>query len=316
VSDVAVSASGFPLGVFANTISGGGNASVARESIFSTGCVFNRKLIDMSGIDAAYGIPVGVHSSEIITESNGSGQYCPDTNKPIHEPGSPCNVEFPNDQDRLGASLAGTDARCESVQTTYPDYYGKQDLDGDGTTDVHGSLVRDRPSLFALFGINSPPLSAAQVDEMRSLAQAQGNYWTAPTGWSDPDEANAVMFFDLAPGTNATVNLNDVDGFGRPANLGVGDAACTTKSLTIIVVGGNARLNSNQQLAASLFLLSVAPDGQITKANGTANFIGTIYADNVDMSGSLDVSLDPCFMSNLSPSLLDFELGAYRELDR
>ena len=193
-----------------------------------------------------------------------------------------------------------------------------KDLDGDGTTDVHGSLVRDKPSSVQLFGFNSPPSSIAQVDAAEGRSRrSQGNYWTLPTGWIEPRREQRGLV--LRPRTRrriATVNLNDISGFGRAANLAVGDAGCTSKSLTIIIKGGNARLNSNQQLAASLFLLSVAPDGQVTKANGTADFIGTIYADNVDMSGSLDVSLDACFMSNLSPSLLDFQLGTYVEDDR
>jgi hypothetical protein len=76
------------------------------------------------------------------------------------------------------------------------------------------------------------------------------------------------------------------------------------------------KLNSNQQLAASVFLLSGAPYGQVFKATGTSNFIGTIYADTVNLTGTADLSMDTCFLSNVSPALLDFRLGAYRELDR
>ncbi len=88
VTDVSVTTTPVPKGIFARTINGGGDASVARESIFSTGCVYNRSKIQMSGTDVAYGIPVAVHSSQIITDSNGSGQYCPTTNKPIHRDNS------------------------------------------------------------------------------------------------------------------------------------------------------------------------------------------------------------------------------------
>ena len=107
---VQVGSTDVPKGIFARTISGGGNAAVARESIFSTGCVYDRSKIQTQGIDVAYGIPVGVHSSQTITESNGVGQYCPETNKPIHKTGvknatdRPCNTNYPFDQDRLGES--------------------------------------------------------------------------------------------------------------------------------------------------------------------------------------------------------------------
>ncbi|HET7735829.1 MAG TPA: hypothetical protein VFK52_07640 [Nocardioidaceae bacterium] len=320
-----------PKGIFARTINGGGDASVARESIFSTGCVYNRSKIEMTGTDVAYGIPVAVHSSQIITDSNGSGQYCPTTNRPIHrqppqfQSAKPCNDDYPvthvlnrrYDQDRLGGNLAGTP--CESVQTGYPDYYGAQDLDGDGNADVRGSYIEDDQALFELFGIRTPALNQSQLDQLRTIAQSQGNYWTkaSSTVWSSPDEANAVMFFDLAASdAGGTVDLNDITGFGRDPILTAGDAACVSKSLIIVVDGGNVRLNSNQKLYASLFLTSSAPHGQVFKANGTSQFIGTIYADTVNLTGTADLSLDECFLSNVSPALLSFSLRDYRELDR
>jgi Tfp pilus assembly protein PilX len=324
-ADVQVSTSEVPQGIFARTINGGGDASVARESIFSTGCVYNRSKIQMveGEIDLAYGIPIAVHSSQVITDSNGTGQYCPTTNKPIHRTGNqnqtnlPCNATYPYDQDRLGGSLAGTG--CESAQTSYPDFYGSQDLNGDGETDVHGSFIKDDATLFKLFGIRSPALDRAQLDLMRTIAQSQGNYWnySQSTKWSSPDEANAVMFFDLTetdPG--GTVDLNNVTGFSRADNMSATDPACDSRSLIIVIEGGNVKLNSNQQLFASLFLTSSAPHGQVFKANGTSNFIGTIYADTVNLTGTANLSMDGCFLENVSPSLLDLRADGYREHDR
>src|SRR5690606_8561660 len=149
---------------------------------------------------------------------------------------------------------------------------------------------------------------------LRSIAQSQGNYHTTHSGWPSPDEANAVMFFDLqGASADKVVDLNAVVGFGRDPNLPDGPG-CLSRALVIVIDGGHARLNSNQKLAASLFVLT--PNGEVQKANGTAGFIGTIYADNVDLAGTVDVSLDKCFLANLGPGLLAFELGAYEELDR
>jgi hypothetical protein len=323
--DVEVSTTEIPKGVFARTINGGGDASVARESIFSTGCVYNRSKITMveGEMDLAYGIPIAVHSSQVITDSNGTGQYCPTTNKPIHRTGNqnqtslPCNPSYPYDQDRLGAGLASTS--CASAETSYPDYYAARDLDGDGTPDVHGSFIKDDATLFGLFGIRSPALSQSQIDYMRTIAQSQGNYWnySQSTKWSSPDEANAVMFFDLTktdPG--GTVDLNNITGFSRADNMSATDPACESKSLIIVIEGGNVKLNSNQELFASLFLTSSAPYGQVFKANGTSNFIGTIYADTVNLTGTANLSMDGCFMENISPSLLGLETKRYNEDDR
>lgn len=320
-ADVGVTTVNVPKGIYARTISGGGSASVARESIFATGCVYDRSKIAMSGMDLAYGIPVAVHSSQIITESNGTGQYCPTTKKPIHDPSKNgaarhCNSSYPYDQDRLGGSLLGSS--CESTQTQYPTYYGARDLDTNGTTDVDGSFIKDDAALFGLFGIRSPALSPAQLDQMRIVAQSQGNFFTSATGWASPDEANAVMFFDLsqAPTNSRTVDLNDITGFSREANLSDADAACESRSLVIVIEGGNAKLNSNQRLFASLFLTSPAPYGQVLKANGNSDFIGTIYADNVNLVGTANLSMDGCFLANISPALLGLSLSNYREEDR
>jgi hypothetical protein len=323
--DVRITTSEVPKGIFARTINGGGDASVARESIFSTGCVYNRSKIQMVAgeMDLAYGIPIAVHSSQIITDSNGTGQHCPTTNKPIHRTGTknqteqPCNQSYPYDQDRLGGSLIGT--ACEIAQTTYPKYYGAQDFDGDGVPDVNGSFIEGDATLFKLFGIRTPALTQAQIDQMRTVAQSQGNYWqyAHATKWSSPDEPNAVMFFDLTqtdPG--GTVDLNNITGFSRDANLSDTDPACTSKSLIIVIEGGNVKLNSNQQLAASIFLTSSAPHGQVFKANGTSDFTGTIYADTVNLTGTANLSMDKCFLANVSPALLDLRTGGYRELDR
>ncbi|MFC4785491.1 pilus assembly PilX family protein [Nocardioides sp. MAHUQ-72] len=331
--DVTVATTQVPRGVFARSISGGGSASVTHESIFSTGCVSNRKQISMVNgeIDLAYGIPIGVHSSQYITEANNAPQYCPDTdNKLIHRDkhGNPnfCNGDYPYDQDRLGGSLTSTP--CATTQTTYPGYYGVQDLDGDGSNDVKGSWLKNDDALFKLFGIKTPALSQAQIDQLRTMAQAQGNYWTTASyggasGWAVPDEDNAVMFFDLAgqPTTGRTIILNPLDESrfdptkwtSVPNTNGCPNAP---RSLVIVVQSGNVQFNANLDLAASLFLTSGTPYGQVYRANGTANFLGTIYADTVNLVGNVDISLNQCFLDNASPALLDVRISSYREVDR
>lgn len=321
--DVTVSTTTVPKGIVARTVSGGGSASVQRASIISTGCVYNRSKIQFSAaLDVAYGIPPAVHSSQIITDSNGSGQYCPTTRKPIHDPSQTgpaknCATAYPYDQDRLGGGDLGTGA-CGSVKSTYPTYYGSRtDLDTDADVDVDGSYVQDDAALLALFGIRTPVLTQAQLDQLRTIAKSQGNYHRTagtPAGgvWA-PDESHAVLFFDLAqddPG--GVVDLDSIDGFGRLPE----PAICPDKSLIVVIEGGNARMNANRQLVASVFLTSSAPYGQLLKANGTADFIGSIYADSVDLTGNIDVSMDECFVNNLSPALLTLSTSNYVELDR
>jgi len=327
--DVTVSTTTVPKGIVARTVSGGGSASVQRASIISTGCVYNRSKIQFAGTaDAAYGIPPAVHSSEIITDSNGSGQYCPTTNKPIHRSGTTatdtdastaCHSSYPYDQDRLGGRLVTTDACYDARMAGAGDwakYFSVYDFDGDGNLDP-GSKIEGDADLLRIFGIRTPVLTQAQLDQLRTIAKSQGNYHrtaTPPAGgaWA-PEENHAVLFFDLAqedPG--GVVELDDIEGFGRLPE----PATCPDKSLIVVIEGGNARLNANRDLVASVFLTSSAPYGQLLKANGAADFIGSIYADSVDLTGDIDVSMDDCYVNNLSPALLTLTTSNYVEVDR
>lgn len=339
-TSVTVSAINVPKGIVARAVEGGGTADVHRQSIFATGCVYRRGNItmDISRPDLTYGIPPAVHSSQIITDSNGSGEFCPTTNQPIHRKPSryvdplPCNPAWPYDQDLLGDDLSSLtlpehDA-CKDAQEQYPDYYGSQDFDGDGEVDVIGSKIKDERTLLELFDLRSPVLTQAEISRLRNIAEAQGNLWLTAKfgtvgGWVEPgpEDTHAVLFFDLtAAATNdRTVNLDDLGTRFRRAESDLEDLTnCPTRSLIIIVEGGNARLNQSTQgpLAASLFLLSGAPYGKLVKAAGNSAFIGTIYADNVDLTGTSDMTLDKCFLANVSPSLMDFSTHSYRELDR
>ena len=339
LADVKVTTTQVPKGVFARTINGGGAASVARESIFSTGCVYNRDRITMvtepdgsAGKDLAYGgIPIAVHSSQIITKSNGTGQYCPTTNMPIHRTGArnqtpqPCNSTYKYDQDRLGGVLASTtcyDARMASGGA-WGKYYAARDVNGDGSTDVEGSFIKDDATLFSLFGIRTPVLTQAQIDQLKTVAISQNNYEldaTPPAAGWDPTQGgtiqNAVLFFDLQGAhLGDTVDLKQILGYARSA-IRVDDSTCPSKSLVIVIEGGNAILTANTKLAASLFLTSSAPNGQLFKDAGNSEFIGTIYADTVNLAGTADISMDECFLANTSPALLDLSLSNYREEDR
>lgn len=308
--EVGVTATKYPRGIFARTVSGGGNARVTHQSVFSTGCVARRDKIETvpGEIDLAYGIPVGVHTSDYITNQNVNSAHCTESEQKLIHKTSPCSSAFPADQDRLGGDLGGH-PDCEDLQTDHPEYYGRHDLDGDDDPDVVGSYIEDDATLMELFDFTDPVFTPEQLDQLRAVARAQKNYWTSATGWTDPDEDHAVMFFDLSGAQlGGTVDLNDVSGF-TPATT-------CTKSLVIVIEGGNAKLNSNQQLAASIFLTSPAPNGQIVKANGTSNFLGTIYADKINLVGTTNLALDDCFVANPSPSLLTFQIGTYRELDR
>jgi type II secretory pathway pseudopilin PulG len=295
--DVTVAPQKYPMGIFANSIGGGGNAGVHSQSMFTTGCVYKRSHITFSGPDLLNNLPrASMHSSQIITEDNGSAVYCSTTkNKDIHDDGKYCNMAFTYDQDKLGGPLAGTPCAGSGVK---------------GET----SKIDDDKDLFETFNFKSPPLTDAELDRLKTVAMSQGNYYTAPSGWTDPDDANAVMYFDLLK-TGGEVNLRTITGYDRAPGLAAGALGCGPRSLTIIVNGGNVRANANQKLEASLFVLGEGANGKVF-FNGGLQFIGTLYANKIDLGGNADLHMDECFKANTSPALFVAETRNYREVDR
>ena len=310
---------GLPLALFAKSFHGGGNGAVFQESIITTGCVWSRRHINISGTDVAYKIPAAVHSAQHISTSNAANRNCGPSNGSIHPPACSTDTDYRFDQDAAGGPLGSTG--CSGAVTSYPEFYAARDLDGDGTVDVNGSWIRDEKALRTLFSIPEKPFTDTQLDTLRAVAKTTGTYFTTASytsgqipNWSAA-APHLVVFFDLEgqPTNQRLVDLKDLDGWTRPAGGG-----CPVQSLVIVIVGGDARLNGNHDMVANLVLTSGAPYGYVFKANGNADMIGTIYADQIDLTGTVDISLDECFVQNLSPSLVDttLTLTNYREIDR
>lgn len=301
---------GLPLGIFARSVQGAGTPDLDSISIFTTGCVWNRTKIDFLGsLDAAYAIPPAVHSSKVITDGNGSGTSCsPTDGKRIHKtaadrcraPGDPLRW----DQDSLGGA-------CAALAAAHPAYYQAQDLDADAAADVDGTYLQDDAALLELFGLDDDPLPVDKLEELRAVARSQGSYFTTRT-YTVPNPAvtpDAVMFFDLAtsdPG--GVVDLKDLGSTWA-------QDGCRQRSLLIVIDGGNVRLNGNGEVAASIVLTS-RTYGEVDKGNGTPDFVGTMFANTVNLAGTIDISLNECFIDNLSPSLYSVVVDDYRELDR
>ncbi len=176
--EVTVAPIDLPKGIFGRTINLGGTVDLEQISIFTTGCVYKRDKITSqhyaAGLDAAYGVPIGVHSSQVITESQGSGQYCSNTTRPIHDGLNllgislkPCNSAYPYDQDRFGGSLTqlpllgGLMSLVPCAAASALPAYIPRDVDLNGTLDVNGSFLRDDQALFRTFGITRPALTDA-----------------------------------------------------------------------------------------------------------------------------------------------------------
>ena len=276
-----------PIGVYATNITMNGTPQTFQESVFSKNCIGGRnKMVFGASPDAYFGIMPAAHSTQYIFENNGS---CSSTNpRNIHK-NAACNSTYPYDQDAQGGTVSSP---CAPVNNTSK--FTQADLDSYGR------------------GLNDDELA-----NLRSQAQAQGNYWTSGTSWTAPNPTttpNAVIFFDLpASGPTATVTIqNELDGYDWDGN-------CATTPKTVIIVvnhattgNGGAIVNSNGHIAGAIFVQK----GTL-KFNGTVTWTGTIWADTIEQwNGNATSQLTSCFLQNLPGGLMSVKSTRFREVDR
>ena len=308
--DVTVKPFDFPIGVFARQVDAGGNGGVRYESLFSSNCISGRDKIGFTGIDAYYGVPAAAHSANYIGEKQ---NYNCQANSGIHASGA-CNSSYPNDSDLGGGPLAA-----------FPTCYAKGTLNGSPwlTTSKETSF-QDMADTYG-FSVNPNGLSNTQLDALKTVAQQQGFYYTNTTAIPAAlSAANAwqtyphpVLFYDLkGAAVGGEVNLNPLaNAYTRSYPVLADSASCKPYGAIVIVLNGNVQLNGNSVLVASVFAPGPYPNGQVQKANGNGQLIGTLYADNVDIRGTADVYLDQCFLVNMS-SMWTMTQSNFREEDR
>jgi hypothetical protein len=315
--DVKVTPYPFPIGVFADSLSGNGNVGVHSESIFTNGCMMNRQRDDAGGsgvqfawdsannrpvLDLIYDQPVAAHATGDISTSNtscGSGGG----GDPIHMT-SICNSDFKYDQDGSGGALPSTGNPCYGAYTR-----------SDGTKYPTTSLFTQAD--LQAYGYRPRGLTDAQYDALRAQAQAQGTY-NLPTGSIDATLTSLasagitspILYWDqgsisLSSSDFPAAFLRDLDSSGT----------CSSNSVTIVVSGPGNDLtyqggNTSPYLVASIFV----PDGQLT-GNGGRNTIGTVFAKTIDLGGNIDFYMDACFANNPPGATLDAQVITWREDD-
>lgn len=295
----------FPIGIYADTFENAGDGNVHTAHMFSKGCIINRNAIvfgsstdpqtgQTSNTDPFYGAPPAAHSAEFITVDNQMSNCRQE--RSIHA-ASPCHTSYPGDQDRAGSSVSAFPA-CSSVV-----------LGGSTSSFTLADLS-------ATYNYTARGLSAAQYAALKSKAKAQGNYWTNSTlgSYKPPcvnscpagkvPTPNGVLYFEISSSTTLGNEFSQISEFSRQH--------CGSRSLVIVVEGGNATINSNVSLTTAMFV----PDGRL-KFNGGAAIEGTVFAKYIDkFNGTANFYLDPCFMGNFPGGLFDITPVRFRENDR
>ncbi|MCA1839673.1 MAG: pilus assembly PilX N-terminal domain-containing protein [Actinomycetota bacterium] len=283
----------FPIGIYTDAgMADAGGAAVHRESVYSKDCIVGRNAMTIDGTDTYTGNPAAAHSVKYITAKQNSGCTSNDPDNE-HKPSSPpnvpadyCNLTYKLDQDSQGGTLAGT--ACAGVGGAYPQtsLFTQSDLNAAGYRGSRGLTLDDYAAL-------------------KSRAIEIGQYYTT-TSFTPPDPTlypNAVMYFKIAGGT---VNIQGGDVPGYTVSF------CGSRSLVLVVEGGDLHLNSNVDLVAAIFV----PDGNY-QGNGTGQIEGTLFAKTIDkLNGTQDFYLDNCFLKNLPGGLLDVSPDHFRQVDR
>lgn len=319
--DVAIGTTqtGLPLGLFGRRILPAGDFTVRSASVFSTECVDNRDKIQfVPGVsDLAYDKPPAVHSSgPIVIDANGCG--IPPKN-PVFD-GTETNKcgtlrEKASDSTdlnvRFDQSPMVRTPFCPDGQPVAPDYYGARNLDAEAPVDVEGSWIEDSRALQTLYGFDAKFVTPDLIDQWRSAAKAAGTYYTATTGYPVPSPAaaaNAIVFFEPPPESGGRVPVVDL-GLFKDTWSQI-DATCKPQNILVVVHNADAKVTRDTRLTGSV----IVAEGRLLDA-GQAHINGTVFTDSAELAGGSQISLTECFLANLSPFLLSFEVKKYRELD-
>lgn len=310
--DLTVAPADFPIGVFAHTVAAGGTGGLHYESLFSDACIQGRSFETFQGTDQYYGVPAAAHSAgAIVPKQNDACNQA----KSIHN-ASACNTtpQYVNDTDAFGGNVVGT--ACG----------------GNGTLNGAPWLTTSKETSFAAMGKTygfdasqtSIGLNNTELDALRTISRQQGLYFTSTTAipavlqsaTASTTFPHPVLFYDLkGAAQGGEVDLSGLTRYSRAYPLAANSPQCTSYGAVVVVENGNVKLNSNTVLVASVFT-GPNPYGQVAKANGTGQLIGTLFADSIDMRGTSDVYLDDCFLQNLPGGLLNVGISGYHETDR
>jgi Tfp pilus assembly protein PilX len=318
--EVSVQPLDFPFGVYVdNKINDQGTPTITNESVFSRTCIDSRNKIVFGGTDPFYGIPAAAHSAQYITNSNQSS--C-DTNL-VHEQTTDSKAIH---YDSTGGTQHNYCAPATTGGTAVDTRYDQDALGGAFSQDtVDGSTCSSAPNQYTTtsyfdnniltnqFNFQPKGLTESQYAALKSVAQAQGTYYTSSSSVTWPTAsttANAVVYFDLPSGSSVNVASGDVASYAWTDEPG---GACNTQhpSIIIIVRGGDLSLGSGVATTGAIFV----PEGQMTAAGGV-NMVGTIFAAFAKITGGASISLNSCYIKNIPGPVMNVQPIRFHEVDR
>jgi hypothetical protein len=316
---------GLPIGLYGNLIKANGTPSTNGISVISRTTIDDRGKLDLTGNDAWYLMkdffPGGVHgrsmNEAVPTAAHAAGglllkgkpQFPPRPNCTANKSGG--NTQSLWDSD--GSAGSGAVASGCTGQVGWP-------RDNKFTT---ADLERFKTSL--------------SEDDHVALAQAaksSGLYCSYPgaggTGgiscfrkgvdlgreWNDSDISaliasgtrNFIAYFVYRSGTPTqnTLQWGNIDVW--PCS---NDPFMNQSAVIVVKNGGFGAINANVDFNGAIIV-----EGDFGKANGTARINGPVMANNFDIVGTIDFTLDDCWVRNMPGPFFQVQRGQWSEIDR
>lgn len=302
--DVEVTPASYPIGVYGTRLVGNGGTAVFNEMLFTQDCVSPRwngsgNGMRFDGVDPYWGEPASANSTTQVSTANSCG-----SSGFIHNAG-PCPTSEALRFDRTQSGGPISESSPCSFSYVRPD----------GTTGRRTSTHFSMEILQRDYKFQASGLSNAQYKSLRARAQSLGTYNTAvgnlhsrlaaavAAGVSQP-----VIYYDNA----SQVNLSRTD-IPAPTFARAPGQTCTPHSVVIVVRNGNLVYQGGTSEWRDLALF--VPEGNFT-GQGGYNILGTLFTQELSVTGGQRFELDACFIRNLPGPVLDLKVISFREDDR
>jgi len=342
VVSVRVTPDSYPVGVFAQTVSGNGGTALYTESLFTTDCVSpldtgSGNGTRFTGIDNYWGQPAAAHStthasSAVHCDSRGYIQSSSPTSTSPSANSCPNNSALNLDQSGDGGLVsASVGNQCyqqyqRADGSWYPDGVcpaGVSSPYGNGMCDTTAFTTAD----LQRYGYRPRGLSESEYAALKARARSQGLYnlpvasvQAALTSVVNAGINNPVLYWDCS-------NAGSICSSTSPLALGNSDlpavftagptaqgGACPSplRILTIVVEHADAAFQggNNTWTDAAFFV----PDGSFN-ANGGYQILGTMFAQNLSLGGTVAYSLDSCWVKSFPGPVLSIKQVGFREDD-
>ena len=314
---VSIGASGLPVGLFADNVTGGGSPSATNISLVSPGDFTGRQALDFEGTDPFYlksDFYAGFPNDPMPAASHVTGtSYV--RSLPEHPPALRCGggADDVNEYIWDGSGTGGNRGTltCAGYAGTYP----PKSL---FTADDLRSLVPE------------PRISDQVLTSLKSTAQRKGLYCGPSTSTCTKNGAS----YGLSGGAGTTrVSTADVgglpDNFVAFFDFPTGDPTAPErtinwdavvnypfvcepfKSVTLVIRNGSLKLTSG----AAITGLVIVPEGSVD-LGGTYTVHGTVIAKNLSVRGTGDTELSECWAEHMPGAALNAVRVRFSELDR